>query len=99
MSDEKKYEPLNDVEKALIYDFLERVQSTESFKENLIKDPEVTLSTATPNIPYTKLLRPNLLKVLGDLRRVALEEIGIDVSKYRDVLADNGFKLSYDNKD
>lgn len=95
----KKYEPLTDMEKVVIYDFLERIQSDAHFKQAVIENPEVALSSASPNLTYSKLLKPNLLQVMGDLRRVALEEIGIDVAPFRDSVQDNGFKLAYDNKE
>ncbi|MEC9041039.1 MAG: hypothetical protein VX787_16105 [Pseudomonadota bacterium] len=95
----KNYEPLNEVEKILIYEFLERIQNDAHFKQAVIENPEVALASASPNLTYAKLLRPNLLQVMGDLRRVALEEIGIDVAPFRDSVSDNGFKLAYDNKE
>ncbi len=94
----KKYEPLTELEKVLVYDFLERVQRDAHFKQAVIENPEVALSSASPNLTYAKLLRPNILRVMGELRRVALEEVGIDIAPFRDDLQDNGFKVQYDRK-
>lgn len=96
---QKNYEPLSEIEKIIIYEFLERIQNDIYFKQAVIENPEVALASASPNLAYSKLLRPNLLQIMGNLRRVALEEIGIDVAPFRDSVSDNGFKLAYDNKE
>lgn len=93
-----RYVELNDVERILIYEFLDRIRDDVVFREAVVKDPQVVFSVATSRIPLAKLLRPNLLEVMGKLRRVALEEIGIDVAPYRDEIRDNGFKIRQDNK-
>ena len=83
----------------MIYDFLERVKEDAQFRDAVLKNPDAVLATATPHAAYATLLRPNVLEVLAKLRRVALEEIGIDVAAYRDVVSDNGFKMLADKRD
>lgn len=92
------YLELNDVERVLIYEFLERIREDVPFRQAILRDPEVVFAVITSRVPLSKLLRPNLLEAMGKLRRVALEELGIDVAPFRDDLLDNGFKLSTDNK-
>lgn len=93
-----KYKPLTDIERVLIYEFLERIQEDPPFRQAVLRDPEVVFATTTSNVPLARLLRPNLLEIMGKLRRVALEEIGIDVAPFRDDMSDNGFKLAKDDK-
>lgn len=95
---EGEYKAVGEVERILIYHFLERIQEDANLRMALLRDPDVVFAALTPSIPYSKLLRGNLLEVMGQLRRVALEEIGIDVAPYRDDMQDNGFKLTKDNK-
>lgn len=94
----KTYTPLTETEKVIIYDFLERIQEDPLFREAVNNHPEIVLATSSPNTSYSNLLRENILEVLSGLRRVALEEIGIDVSSYRNVVKDNGFKMRADVK-
>ena len=94
----KTHVPLSETEKVIIYDFLERVQEDSLFRDAVLKHPEVVLATSSPNTSYSRLLRGNILEVLSKLKRVALEEIGIDVAPYRDTLTDNGNKMSQDIK-
>jgi len=101
MADKNKkdeYTELNETERVLIYHFLERIQEDGNLRAAVMRDPDVAFAAMVPSIPYSKLLRPNLLHVMGQLRRVALEEIGIDVAPFRDDMQDNGFKLVADNK-
>jgi hypothetical protein len=88
------YEAISETEKAIVYDFLNRVQEDPQFREALKKDPEIVFTTAAPRVNYASLLSPEILTALADLRRVALEEIGIDVFSYREFLVDNGNKIS-----
>ena len=97
-TDQDHYTPLTETEKVIIYNFLDQVKASESFKQAVLTNPELTLSLAKPTVSFADLLRPNILEILGKLRRVALEEIGVDVSNYRDSVGDNGFKMMADNK-
>ncbi len=95
---ERGVEPLNPTEQALVHEFLTKVREDASFRQAVLKDPNLAFSLTTSQIPLSRLLRPNLLEAMGLLRRVALEESGIDVRLYRDHLLDNGFKLRRDDK-
>ena len=82
---------LSNAERALIYDLLDRIRDDPKFRESLISCPEEVFNVATPKMTYSQLLAPEVLHVIGQLKRVALEEIGLDVAAYRDELLDNGF--------
>lgn len=56
-----------------------------SFRERLQKDPEQVLTAQG--------LTKQQASVVSDLRRVKLEEWGVDVRKFRSFLRDNGNKI------
>ena len=96
---EKKSRPqaLSDRDKAAIQELLDKAADDIELREALLRDPELVLNPAVdrlrakgPQVP----LSPAALTLLFSLRRVALEEAGIDVRASRVFLRDNGTSSS-----
>ena len=88
MVDEEKpprIEPLTEEGKARIERVLEQALRDISFRELLLENPNEALKD-------TDLTNQEKI-MLHSLHRVALEEWGLDVRKYRAYLRDNGFKV------
>ncbi len=66
---------------------IDRSANDINFRENLISNPDEALSV------YPRLTSKEK-EILSSMRRVGLEELGIDTSGIRGKDADNGFKLS-----
>jgi hypothetical protein len=71
--------------RAAIQDLLERAISDLVFRDQLMRDPETVL--ADSGLTYDEA------RILGSMKRAALEEWGLDVSRSRAFLRDNGFKI------
>ena len=65
---------------------LDRAAKDIDFREELLSDPASALKTSD--------LNPDEIKMLSDLRRVKLEEWGLDVRRFRAFMRDNGNKVS-----
>ena len=57
-----------------------------SYREQLLNAPEAALQTSG--------LDPDEIRMVSTMRRVGLEEWGIDVRRFRSFLRDNGNKVS-----
>lgn len=77
--------------KAEIESILDRALDDVEFRELLMENPEKALKDAK--------LTPQEKELVGSLKRVALEEYGINVKQYRAVTRDNGFKLTAPDSD
>lgn len=78
--------PLSQETKAKVEEILKRATEDVAFREELIANPDTALSNSD--------LSDDEKKLVGSLRRVKLEEWGVDVKHYRMVLRDNGNKMS-----
>jgi hypothetical protein len=90
------YKEVTDLERVIVRAFLEKLKSDPVFRETLTKFPFTVLDDVELKLPLTDLLRPGLLEALGKLRRASIEEVGIDISAYREVIADSGYPLPRD---
>ena len=72
--------------KAKIEGILTRALADIPFRESLMANPEKALAK--------EKLTPFELKMLSNLRRVGLEEWGVNVRKFRAFMRDNGNKVS-----
>lgn len=79
-------EPLTPESKKTIEELLERASNDLTFREQLLNKPDDALSSTS--------LSQSDKEVLSLMRRVALEEWGVDVQKYRAFLRDNGAKMT-----
>lgn len=77
--------PLTIEAKARVEAVLARALEDIAFRELLTVNPVLALEDSG--------LTVDEIKVVSTMRRVALEEWGIDVRKYRTFLLDNGFKI------
>lgn len=71
--------------KQRIESILERASADIRFREELLRDPQAALASSD--------LTSEEVRILSSLKRVALEEWGIDVRRFRAFLRDNGFKI------
>lgn len=79
--------PLDAAAKARIERVLDRALNDIEFREKLVANPLEALKDSD--------LTAEERNVVGTLKRVQLEEWGVDVRKYRMALSDNGFKIGY----
>ena len=86
MAEAPKIAPLTIEGKARVERVLERALTDISYRERLRDDPWSALNDTD--------LRPDEKKMLFAMHRVALEEWGIDVRRFRSFLRDNGFKIN-----
>ncbi|MDP9651467.1 hypothetical protein J2793_006942 [Paraburkholderia caledonica] len=68
--------------KRVIQDLLTRAAEDISFREALLLDPEKALSGSG--------LSDDERRIVGSLKKVQLEEWGVDVRRYRAAVRDNG---------
>ena len=78
---------ISNLEEIIIIGILEKAQQDIEFREQLLNDPQLALSD------YKIILSPASYEALTMFRRVALEELGIDIRKYREHTRDNGAKI------
>lgn len=78
--------PLSVEGKVRVEKVLDKALTNIEFREHLLDDPWAALNETD--------LTPDEKKMMFTLHRVALEEWGIDVRRFRSFLRDNGFKLS-----
>jgi hypothetical protein len=71
--------------KQRIESILDRASADIRFREELLRDPQAALASSD--------LTSEEVRILSSLKRVALEEWGIDVRRFRAFLRDNGFKI------
>jgi len=87
--DQEKYTSgvpeLSEDSKKRVEAVLDRAATDIVYREQLLSDPVSALKTTD--------LNPDEIKMLSDLRRVKLEEWGLDVRKYRAFTRDNGAKV------
>lgn len=72
--------------KKVVEEILQKATDDISFRELLLTDPKAALANSG--------LNADVIELLSSMRRVALEEWGIDVKKSRAFLRDNGTKTS-----
>jgi hypothetical protein len=84
-------EKLSPEDKATIQAILDRAAVDIEFREALLRDPQVVLD---PKRQAPQKLSDNAMTVLFSMRRVALEEMGINVRASRAFLRDNGHSSS-----
>lgn len=77
--------PITPESKERVEEILTKAAQDISFREALLEDPESTLESYD--------LSPDEKFALSTMKRVALEEWGIDVRNYRAFLMDNGYKM------
>lgn len=80
-----KVNPLTHDGKMRVERVLDRALNDIEFREKLVANPREALKDTD--------LTPEEREVVGTLKRVALEEWGVDVRKYRMALSDNGFQI------
>jgi len=73
--------------KQRLEDVLTRAANDIEFRNRLLADPTAALSNSG--------LGADEITVLSSMRRVALEEWGVDVRRYRAFLRDNGTKVTH----
>lgn len=78
--------PLTTAGKARVEGVLRRAAEDIKFRERLLEDPAEALQDTD--------LTEDEARVLGSMRRVALEEWGVDVRNFRAFVLDNGNKLT-----
>jgi hypothetical protein len=78
--------PLTEAGRQRIDSILVQASEDIGFRERLLEDPRSALAD--------KGLTPDELEMLSSMRRVALEEWGVDVRRYRSFLRDNGNKVT-----
>lgn len=78
---------ISNLEEIVIIGILEKAQQDIEFREKMLNEPESALTD------YKIVLSPASMEALTMFRRVALEELGIDIRKYREHLRDNGAKV------
>lgn len=78
---------ISNLEEIVIIGILEKAQQDIEFREQILKEPQAALTD------YKIILSPASFEALTMFRRVALEELGIDIRKYREHLRDNGAKI------
>lgn len=81
-----KVNPLTPEGKARIESILNKAAQDIKFREHLTENPKEALKNTD--------LTDEEINVLSTMRRVALEEWGIDVRPFRNFLMDNGFKVA-----
>lgn len=81
-----KVPELSEQSRARIESVLDRAATDISFRNELLASPERALQDSS--------LTPEEISALTNLRRVGLEEWGINIRKYRAFLRDNGNKIS-----
>jgi len=86
MASETAISALTPEGRARIEALLSKAGEDIEFREQLMRDPNAVLTSTN--------LTDEEKGVLGTMRRVALEEWGVDVRRYRAFLRDNGNKAS-----
>jgi hypothetical protein len=81
-----KIRPLTVEGKARVEALLARALEDIEFRELLLDDPDQAMRETD--------LTPDEKKMVYSMHRVALEEWGVDVRRYRAFLRDNGFKIA-----
>jgi len=85
---ELRLAPLAEERKPYVQAVLERAAEDIDFRERLLADPEAALADTN--------LTEDERSALATMRRVALEEWGLDIRRQRAFLRDNGAKVTPD---
>lgn len=85
-----KKSSLSQSEEIIIYGILERATADIEFRELILNNPDQVLE------PFKNILSEASLNALKMYRRVALEELGIDLRRFREggSTRDNGAKVT-----
>jgi hypothetical protein len=81
-----KVRPITAATKARVEEVLERAATDINFRNLLLRDPSRALCETS--------LSEAEIEMLASMRRVALEEWGVDVRRFRSFLRDNGTKVT-----